>query len=127
MRNRFTTKTLPARYKAQVAADPATPKTAMNKTETEYRNMLMLRPDVLSAEHETVKFRIGGDGERCWYTPDFRVVLRSGAVEIHEVKGGYEREDARVKRLSAARFYREYRWVIARKLKTGWKIEEMKG
>jgi len=49
--------------------------------------------EIVSFSHEPITFKLA---HRCTYTPDFLVVLPSGAVEIHEVKG-FAREDAIVK------------------------------
>jgi hypothetical protein len=70
-------------------------------------------------EYEPVRLRIGVDA---WYTPDFRVVRRDGVVELHEVKGGFIREAARVRLHSAAFQYHEYRFMLAQYRKGQWTI-----
>ena len=98
---------------------PSAPRRGMNKLETEYAAILSTLKAagyVQDYRYEAIKLRIGGEGERCWYTPDFLVVRSTGAIEIHEVKGPFEREDARVKRLAAARIYPEFRFFLVRRI-----------
>ena len=79
----------------------------MNKTEREYLNLFLKAQNALwkNVERETLKLRIGPPDRRCNYTPDFTAVnVPSGRLVLIEVKGAYEREDARVKRMAAARW-----------------------
>ncbi|MEE9609507.1 MAG: hypothetical protein V3U03_17355 [Myxococcota bacterium] len=68
----------------------------MNKLERRYHDLLeLLRLDrqILDVRFEPEKFRLA-DGS--FYTPDFRLILPTGIVEFHEVKG-FWREAARVR------------------------------
>ena|GEM_PF-913143 len=98
----------------------------MNKTEAEYERILQMkvRDQEISAylAHESIKLKIGA--HRCWYTPDFAVIGNDGMLELHEVKGPYVRDDARVKFQAATQLYPGFRWVWAQRRKGGqWKIE----
>ena len=60
---------------------------AMNKTEQAYESLLKLRQqagEVLWYKFEGLKFRLA---DNTFYTPDFVVMLASGQMEAHEVKG----------------------------------------
>jgi len=112
-----------------VVEETTPPKPIMNKTEAEYARILDAR--CLDWEFESLKFRIGKAGKRCWYTPDFLVVVSSQGdcghdnLEIHEVKGGFIRDDARVKLEAAARLYPQFRWIMAQKIVGKWKVVEI--
>lgn len=76
----------------------------MNKTEAEYAGMLeerQRRGDVLWWKYEAIALRLA---DRTFYHPDFVVLLSSGVLEIHEVKG-FMREDAAVKLKVVASMY----------------------
>lgn len=95
----------------------------MNKTEAAYSRhleALKFSGEVLDFWFEEMKFKVGAPA--CWYTPDFVVQLKSGALEIHEIKGHFE-DDALVKTKAVALRY-PYR-VISIKLVSGaWEIRE---
>ena len=58
-----------------------------NKTEAEYESHLELRKqvgEILWYEFERITFRLADD---CRYTPDFALLLASGSLECHELKG----------------------------------------
>ncbi len=77
---------------------------AMNKSEAAYARILEMRKsagEVLWYKFEGLKFRLA---DNTFYTPDFAVMLSSGAVELHEVKG-YWQDDAKVKIKVAAELY----------------------
>lgn len=77
---------------------------------------------IASYAYEPITFKLA---HRCTYTPDFLVVLPSGAVEIHEVKG-FLREDAAVKFKVAAHSNPWATFVMIRKKgKTGNEWEEI--
>lgn len=68
----------------------------MNETEAEYWGELQVRRaggEVLWCAYEPMKFRIG---DRCWWTPDFGVMLADLSLEFVDVKGHVE-DDAVVK------------------------------
>lgn len=98
---------------------------AMNKTEAAYGDHLeMLRRtgQVAWFKFEGVKLRLA---DNTFYTPDFAVMLTSGHLECHEVKG-YWQDDARAKIKIAADLYPF--GFVAVKAKTkkeggGWAVE----
>jgi hypothetical protein len=95
----------------------------MNKTEGEWATMLEARKragEVAYWSFEPIKVRLA---DLTFYTPDFLVMLASGELELHEVKGAFVMEDARLKfKLVAEHF--PARLVWAQKLKGGaWKVE----
>jgi len=97
----------------------------MNKTETEteWAGLLEERKragELLHYSFEPLKVRLA---DNTFYTPDFLVVLASGELELHEVKGAFVMDDARLKfKLVAEHF--PARLVWAQKLRGGaWKVE----
>lgn len=100
---------------------------AMNKTEQAYAATLADRQhagEVAWYKFEGMKFRLA---DNTFYTPDFAVMLESGALEMHEVKG-FMAEDANVKVKVAADLY-PFRFIIVRtrpkKDGGGWRIDEV--
>jgi hypothetical protein len=98
----------------------------MNKTEEAYDKTLAARQyagDVAWYRFEGIKFRLA---DNTFYTPDFAVMLASGAMECHEVKGFWQ-DDARAKIKIAADQY-PFRFVAikakAKKDGGGWAEEE---
>lgn len=96
-----------------------------NKTERAYEDYLGARQrvgDVLWFRFEGVKLRLA---DNTFYTPDFAVMLASGQMEMHEVKGFWA-DDARVKIKVAAELY-PFRFLAAKpkskKDGGGWQIE----
>ena len=96
-----------------------------NKTEALYETMLedmRVAGDVLWYRFEGVKLRLA---DNTFYTPDFAVMLSTGVMEMHEVKGFWQ-DDARVKIKVAADLY-PFRFIAARPLSKkdggGWQIE----
>lgn len=61
-----------------------TPSERMNKGEQAYATALDARPDVAAWWFEGMSWRLADDTR---YVPDFVVLLASGEVEWHEVKG----------------------------------------
>lgn len=95
----------------------------MNKTEAEYLSMLEIKKSAgkyTIVRYNQLKFRVAG--LKCHYTPDFSCVRPDGKIEIHEVKGEWVYEDARVKFKTCVDKYPEFIWIWAQKLKTGWRI-----
>lgn len=99
----------------------------MNKTEAAYQADLQLRQhagDVAWFKFEGVKLRLA---DNTFYSPDFAVMLASGQMEMHEVKGFWQ-DDARVKIKVAAELY-PFRFIAvrprAKKNGGGWEIEEL--
>lgn len=99
----------------------------MNKTEAAYAEHLELQRRAGAVEwfkFEALKFRLA---DNTFYTPDFLVLMTSGFLEAHEVKGGFWMEDARVKIKVAASIY-PLRFIgvmpIAKSKGGGWKMED---
>lgn len=101
----------------------------MNATEREYADRLdVLRSagQISAFWYESVTLKLGADLR---YTPDFMVMLEDGSIEVHEVKGTFIRDDARVKLLAAAERF-PFRFFLCvrrtKKLGGGWEITEVK-
>lgn len=96
----------------------------MNGLEREYDAYLWLlrhSGEVLWHKYEGIKLRLA---EKCFLTVDFAVLPKSGVIELHETKGGWFRDDAKVKLRVAASLY-PFRFVLIRKAKDGaWKTED---
>lgn len=98
----------------------------MNKTEEAYAKHLQNLQhagQVAWYKFEGVKLRLA---DNTFYSPDFAVMLASGEMEMHEVKGFWQ-DDARAKIKIAADLY-PFRFVAvkvkAKKDGGGWAIEE---
>lgn len=99
---------------------------AMNKTEEAYAKHLQQRQydgEVAWFKFEGVKLRLA---DNTFYSPDFAVMLASGEMEMHEVKGFWQ-DDARAKIKIAADLY-PFRFIAvkvkAKKDGGGWMVEE---
>ena len=76
----------------------------LNKTEAAYQEHLKDRQfvgQIAWFKFEGVKLRLA---DNTFYTPDFAVMLSTGELELHEVKGFWT-DDARVKTKVAASMY----------------------
>lgn len=74
----------------------------MNGLERRYHDLLhllYLDGQILDVAFEPERLRLA---DCTFYIPDFRIIRPDGIVEFHEVKGGFWREDARVKIKTAA-------------------------
>lgn len=94
----------------------------MNKTESSYAGELDLRVragEIAWYRYNGWTFKLADDTR---YTPDFAVMLSSGELEAHEVKGWW-REDAKVKIKVAAGIY-PIRFIAVRKIRGGFTVEE---
>lgn len=98
----------------------------MNKTESAYCQHLEQRKragEIAWYRFEGIKLRLA---DNTFYTPDFAVMLATGEMELHEVKGFWT-DDARVKTKVAADQY-PFRIIGVTKLPEkaggGWKVEE---
>lgn len=103
------------------------PRDRMNKTERLYSQLLELERvtgEISAWWFESVKLRLA---DNTYYTPDF-AVMRGGKLEFHEVKGGFWRDDARVKIKVAAELYKPFKFISMFKIREkdggGWKREE---
>lgn len=99
---------------------------AMNKTEQAYALHLETHRQagyVAWFKFEGVKLRLA---DNTFYSPDFAVMLKSGQMQMHEVKG-YWMDDAKVKIKVASELYPfEFIAVKAKAKKDGggWSVEE---
>lgn len=101
---------------------------AMNKTEAQYSQLLELRKlagEIFWWKFEGMTLKLANNTR---YTPDFSVMLRTGKLELHEVKS-FWRDDARIKIKVAASLY-PFRFIAVTKQRKkdggGWDIEEFK-
>lgn len=101
----------------------------MNKTEAAYAATLEQRKtagEVAWYKFEGMKLRLA---DNTFYTPDFAVMLSSGEMECHEVKGHWQ-DDARAKIKIAADLY-PFRFLAvkaqAKKNGGGWEVEDFSG
>lgn len=91
----------------------------MNVLETAYADRLLAHKsagEIIDFRYEALTLRLweGTGNQRSTYTPDFFVMARDCAIEIHEVKGEHEWEDAIVKlRWASTQF--PFRFFIARR------------
>src|SRR5262245_29212502 len=85
-----------------------------SKTEARYAALLEQRlamGDMLSWRYEALKLRLAAN---TFYTPDFLVQgAGQGQLELHEVKGAWVREDARIKIKVAAQQYPYFLFLCA--------------
>lgn len=100
----------------------------MNSTEQAYFDNVLL-PRLQAGEYtkviyEGITFKLA---PKTTYTPDFFVVKSDREIELHECKGGYTRDDARVKWKVAADMYPFFTWrMIHMKGLTTIKKEEVR-
>jgi hypothetical protein len=105
-----------------LAAPPI--KDRMNKTERRYA-VEVLEPmkragEILDYGFERVRLRLA---DNTWYWPDFDIVERDYTMAVHEVKGGFIREDSWIKLKVAADRYRHVAFVKAQFKKGKWDIQ----
>jgi hypothetical protein len=119
---------LPADVRHSTSGLARMPRGEMNKLEASYAQHLevLKRAGIIVwYGYEAITLRLA---KRTRYTPDFTVVTAEGRVEFHETKGGYWRDDARVKIKVAAEMYPWARFVgiTARRERDGggWAEEE---
>lgn len=94
----------------------------MNKTENRYAAELESRRvlgEIVAWRFEPLKLRLA---KRTYYEPDFLVVLPSGRLEFHEVKG-FWRDDARVKIKVAADQFAMFKFLAVSWKGGQWKCE----
>jgi hypothetical protein len=95
---------------------------AMNGIEraySEHLTNLKLAGEIAWFAFESVKLRLAA---KTFFTVDFFVMLPTGDLEAHEVKGFWQ-DDARVKIKVAASMY-PFRFVAVKKEGGGWRMEE---
>ena len=91
----------------------------MNKLEAayaEYLDLLLAAGEILAWDFEPEKLRIG---HKCFYTPDFRVVMHDRTIRMVDVKGHRE-DDAIVKIKAAAVRHPLYEWALAERRDGDW-------
>lgn len=98
---------------------------AMNKTEQAYALILESKKqagEIRGYKFEAITFKLAPDTR---YTPDFYVLYHDHA-EFHEVKGGFVRDDAKVKFKIAVEMFQEYgwKWCQLKSKKDGWQIKD---
>jgi hypothetical protein len=96
----------------------------MNKTEAAYEQTLAARRhvgEILWYRFEGHKLRLA---DNTFYTPDFAVIVASGALEFHEVKGRWT-DKARAKTKVAAAQYPHRFIAVKRAGRHGWQFEDM--
>lgn len=104
-----------------------------SKTEARYAarlDALVLRKEIVRWSYEPITLTIGAElgGRGARYTPDFAVwEPGSSVLQLHEVKGAYVREAARVRFLAAAQQYHCFRWFWCVWKGGQWVIEEVDG
>ncbi len=123
MRKAHTLAIIPRQFLALGRKPKSASAERMNKLEAEWAGMLEARRlagELLYWSFEPIKVRMA---TLTFYTPDFLVVRASGEMELHEVKGAFVMDDARLKfKLVAEHF--PARLVWAQKIKGGaWKVE----
>lgn len=75
---------------------------------------------VLHWGYESLSLRIAPAAR---YTPDFFVLLPDGAIELHEVKGGFVREAARIRlAVAASKFPWFYFCLVRKPPKCDWEV-----
>ena len=106
-------------------------KPKMNKTEARYATQLELLKragKIVNWKFESMKFRLGDGAHPTkrppFYTPDFLVVY-SDHFELHEVKGSFFREAAKVRIRTAAELYPWFIWKVIRLQHGAWETEVM--
>ncbi len=104
-----------------VAPDPY--KSGLEREWAEYLAWLRLGGEIENWIYEGVTLKLANDTR---YTPDFLVITKSGGIECHETKG-HMREAARVRLNVAAHDFPWFTFVLIRKIKGEWVLEEVKG
>lgn len=105
------------------------PPPEMNMLESAYADRLLARKiagEVVDFKFESLTLRLYETNRtRSTYTPDFLVMLADCTLEIHEVKGEHEWEDAIVKlRWAAMQF--PFRFLICRRDEAlNWRVDSV--
>lgn len=117
----------------EAPAHPVAATPAGERKDTRYRSKAEARyADVLEAErmagrirswrYEAITLKLA---DRVRYTPDFLVVYTDLCMALHEVKGGYIRDDARIKLRVAVEMYPWFAWVLAVYSRGAWEVERL--
>lgn len=113
------------RLKAKASAVESKSYERMNKTERRYAAVLESRRkagEILWWDFEVFRLRLG---PKCFYNIDFAVVNQNHEIEIHEVKGGFIRDDASVKLKAAAEKYPFLRFFLCQYKKRAWTVKRV--
>lgn len=101
------------------------PPGSMNRLESAYAQYLGLRQtagDIVWFAYEPIKLRLA---DKTFLTIDFFLMLATGEIEAHEVKGSHLEDDAAVKLKVAAELY-PFRFVLVRAgTRGGWELKEI--
>ena len=95
----------------------------MNKTEQAYAALLQSRKDAGDIHHYQFEAMALKLAKLTTYTPDFFVILASGEIEYHEVKGFWQ-GTGRVKIKVAAENHPWFRFVAVQYKKKEWVYEQ---
>lgn len=94
----------------------------MNQVEFKFALWLDVRKkggEIKAWAYADMQFELGEF--RCWYRPDFRIINNDNTMTFIETKGGFIREDAKIKFKCAAKIYPEFNWVMYQfKAREGW-------
>jgi hypothetical protein len=116
-------KATPESRQTPAAAIPEKRRGRMNKLETRYaRDVLEINKalgEIEDFKFEAVKLRLATGA---WFTADFIVWKKGGAVQLHEVKGHW-REAARVRIKVAAELYPLFNFYAVRYVGGAWQTE----
>ena len=100
------------------------PAGVMNRLESAYAQHLALRQKAGDLEwwaYEPIKLRLA---DKTFLTVDFFLMLPTGELEAHEVKGTHLEDDAAVKLKVAASMY-PFRFVLVRANGNSWGMTEI--
>ena len=96
----------------------------MNRLESDYAQHLSLRQKAGDLEwfaYEAIKLRLA---DKTFVTVDFFLMLPTGQLEAHEVKGSFIEDDAAVKLKVAATLY-PFKFVLVRHQGDQWELKEI--
>ncbi len=107
----------------------------MNKTEAAYAETLEARKldgEILWYKFGCISLRIaasGKDVKGAWYKTDFIVMLASGQIELHEVKGFWTKDATIRIKVAAEKFPFRFIAVMRRSKKDGggWAVTDFSG
>lgn len=114
---------------AKPAGRPRHESGQMNGLEKKYAAHLELRKvtgEIIDYMFEPLKLKLA---PATFYNPDFAVLMPDGRIQLHECKGGFWEDDARVKiKVAASNFSGWFTLVAAQwdKNRKDWKFEEFK-
>jgi len=103
------------------------PADGMNRLERGFRDAVLApalaRGQLLAYWREPLRFRLGG---RCSFCPDFAAIEPDGRLVLIELKGGWFRDDAKVKTKVAAALYPHFGWLLVfREGRRGWSVRHV--